>query len=247
MTDNLTGARDATAHLVARGRRRIAWPGVPEGQNPNVAQRPRGYREVLAAHGLAPVAGRITRRDVAGAVADLWSRGAGITAVVASDRFALGAMGALAGMGVSVPRDVPVMGLDTIDLSANLAVALTTVSVDRGSLGRLAVETLAHRRAWPEAAEIMVAPRPGIVQRGSVSGPPLTPVTAAGAVAMAIRSRDLGVVTIAVIVTGRHLIDAVGDAATARSTRSRGRPVSSGVADLLGVGAYGPERRGRTA
>jgi DNA-binding LacI/PurR family transcriptional regulator len=59
-----------------------------------------------------------------------------------NDLTAIGAMGALESAGVSVPRDVSVVGFDDIYFAHLARPALTTIRLSRGELGRLAFEAL---------------------------------------------------------------------------------------------------------
>ena len=172
VTDNHGGAVDAVAHLAGLGHRDIVFLGPPEGINPNFDQRRAGYRSVLAAHGLGPMEGRILRNDLDEAIADVRERFPAATAVfAANDRFASGTIAALERRGLRVPDDVSVMGFDNVDPGAGAVSTLTTMAVDKGSLGRLAVEALRYRLAWPEASEVTTSLRPRLTHRSSVAPP----------------------------------------------------------------------------
>lgn len=172
VTDNVGGATDAVRHLVELGHRRIAFLGPPEGVNPNFDQRRLGYRAVLATEGLVPMEGRILGDDTDEAVTDLLGRFPDVTAVfVTNDRFANGAIAALGRIGLQVPDDVSVMGFDNIEVSGGAPATLTTMAVDKGSLGRLAVESLRYRLTWPDASEIVISLRPRLTRRSSVGTP----------------------------------------------------------------------------
>jgi DNA-binding LacI/PurR family transcriptional regulator len=55
---------------------------------------------------------------------------------------AIGAVAALREMGISVPRQVSVIGCEDIYMTRFVDPPLTTIRFDRKSLGRLALETL---------------------------------------------------------------------------------------------------------
>lgn len=77
---------------------------------------------------------------------------AGVTAVVAyNDLCAIGLISALRERGVEVPRDMSVVGVDDIEMSAMLHPALTTVEMPKHELGRTAVEMLLTVLADPDA------------------------------------------------------------------------------------------------
>jgi DNA-binding LacI/PurR family transcriptional regulator len=50
-----------------------------------------------------------------------------------------------------VPGDISIVGFDDIDLAAHMAPPLTTMRVDKVSMGRMAVQMLAYRVEFPEA------------------------------------------------------------------------------------------------
>jgi LacI family repressor for deo operon, udp, cdd, tsx, nupC, and nupG len=180
--DNREAARMMTDHLIAEGHRRIAHLTGPE-DNPEAAERIRGFREALVAAGLDAGDDLIWPGgfDPASGV-----RGAGHffaladrpTAVfAASDEGAIGFIKALKNRGVSVPRDVSVAGFDGIEYSAMYDPALTTVLQPRAELGRLAGENLVRRmdRSAPRLPPARVAIPCTLLIRDSVAPPPGAP------------------------------------------------------------------------
>ncbi|WP_079165378.1 LacI family DNA-binding transcriptional regulator [Streptomyces sampsonii] len=148
--DNVAAAREAVGHLVALGRRRIAFLGSRTGRERQPAHlRLRGWRQELEAHGLPAddslvvVTDGYGRADGAHAMAALLDRGAAPDAVFAyNDLIAIGAMRTLAERGLSVPGDVAVVGFDDIEEARYGTVSLTTVSPDKEAIARLAVDSL---------------------------------------------------------------------------------------------------------
>lgn len=146
-SDNQLGGRMVTEHLVAQGRRRVAFIGAPE-HSPEVMERYRGYQAALRAAGIeADPALRIdavtNQQSGHDAVLALMDRGLAFDAVFgASDLIAIGAMRALAGRGLKVPEQVAVAGFDDIAMAANVSPSLTTVAQDTRRAGRLLVEAL---------------------------------------------------------------------------------------------------------
>ncbi|MGW7680462.1 LacI family DNA-binding transcriptional regulator [Kribbella sp. NPDC054772] len=135
MMDNVDGARQATAHLLATGARRIAMiGGDPVGSATMPALRAEGY---LLAHREAgvPVDPDLNIRcpfrlqDGYDAIRALRERGIGFDAVFGlTDVVAMGALRALADGGLRVPDDIQVAGFDDIDEAAYLVPALSTVN-----------------------------------------------------------------------------------------------------------------------
>lgn len=146
--DQFEGGRLATEHLALLGHRRILHIGGPVEWN-DADLRHRGYRHVLAAHGL-PELPRLNGDwsaqsgfDALGA-----ARGAGVsfTAVFAgNDQMALGVLSALTRLGLRVPEDVSVVGFDGTPESAFYQPPLTTVQQNFAQLGRKSLEELIRR------------------------------------------------------------------------------------------------------
>ena len=146
-SDNPLGGRIVTEHLIAQGRRRIAFLGAPE-HSPEVMERYRGHEEALRLAGIAiDPALRIdavtTEQSGHDAVLSLLDGGVAFDAVFgASDLIAIGAMGGLAARGLRVPADVAVAGFDDIAMARSVSPSLTTVVQDTRRAGRLLVEAL---------------------------------------------------------------------------------------------------------
>jgi len=144
--DNVAGGRLATEHLLAQGRRRIAFFG--DINLPEVAQRHQGYLEALAAHGVARdenlyVAGSFLPQGGTLAVQQLIERGLSFDAIFAcSDLLAMSAISALRQHGLPVPEQVAVVGYDDIELAAYFHPPLSTVRQPMRAAGRALVASL---------------------------------------------------------------------------------------------------------
>lgn len=160
--DNVAAAAEATAHLVAAGRRRIAAIGAQRSASAATAKlRLRGYRQTLEAAGLpvtVAAAARWHRADGARAMAGLLAAGQRPDAVFCfNDPLALGAIRALTERGLRVPDDVAVIGVDDIEDGRYANPTLSTISPDKHQIARLAVQLLHERLAAtgdPPAREI---------------------------------------------------------------------------------------------
>ncbi len=148
-SDNRQGGRDITAHLIAQGRRRIAFIGNATDHYPEFFGRYRGYLDALEAAGIKPEpllqvdAQRSEEEAGQEAVARLLRRGEKFDAIfAASDLIAIGAMRALREAGKDIPGDVAVAGFDDIPLAALANPALTTVQQDTRLAGQVLVDTL---------------------------------------------------------------------------------------------------------
>ncbi len=151
--DSVAAARDATRHLIALGRTRIAAVGPqPHAHNGTAARRLEGYRAALTEAGLphdadleVPV-GRLHRPDGAEAMRRLLDGGTRVDAVFCfSDQLALGALHVALQRGLRVPADLAVAGIDDIEDGRYANPSLTTVSPDKAAIARAALSCLADR------------------------------------------------------------------------------------------------------
>jgi len=173
-TDNVSGARMATEHLLASGRRRIVFVGdssIPEirlrcdGYKLALKQAPRGSAapRVIKAHMTPQAAHAAVRRFIASGVK--------FDAVLAAtDIIAISSMRAVAASGLSIPRDVAVVGFDDIAMAAHVHPSLTTVRQDLARGANLLVDLLLRRIAGEQTQSVVL---PGeLVVRESSGGPP---------------------------------------------------------------------------
>ena len=146
--DNRAGGRIAGEHLLARGRRRIAFLGDASDHYPEFRDRYAGLRAAQAAAGIGTDPALQMRAltfeaDGHAAVRALIDRGTAFDAVFAgSDMIAIGALRALADAGRRVPQDVAVIGFDDIPAAALASPALTTVAQDHDRAGEMLVDAL---------------------------------------------------------------------------------------------------------
>ena len=146
--DNIGGGRQAGNHLLACGRRRIAFLGDASTHYPEFLDRFLGCEAALRDAGL-PL-DRTLQVDAESsedmgyeAARELMRRGAIFDAVFGgSDLIAIGAMRALAEAGLRVPEDVAVVGFDDIPAARIATPALTTIRQDTVRAGELLVDTL---------------------------------------------------------------------------------------------------------
>jgi len=161
-TDNITGGQLATEHLIAVGRRRIAFLGAPEA--PEVGLRREGYLRALARAGLEPqpeltAAAHFTVETAHATVKDLIASGVEFDAIfAASDLIGITAIQALVEAGRSVPGDVSVIGFDDIALARHVAPTLTTVRQDLATGAKTMVELLFRQIAGEEASSVFMPP-----------------------------------------------------------------------------------------
>ncbi|WP_328910295.1 LacI family transcriptional regulator [Streptomyces sp. NBC_00234] len=146
-SDNFEGARMAVGHLISRGRRSIAT--ITGRLDVYGAQRRLdGYREAVAAAGLAPDERLIAPADFteeggARAMRELLDRCPGVDAVfVASDVMAAGARQVLREAGRRVPEDIAMIGFDDSAVARHMDPPLTSVRQPTEEMGRTMTRVL---------------------------------------------------------------------------------------------------------
>ena len=177
MMDNVDGARQATAHLLATGARRIAMlGGDPTGTANMPALRAQGYALAHAEAGV-PVDPELNVRssfrlqDGYDSIRTLLDRGTRFDAVFAlTDVVAMGALRALADAGLRVPDDVQVVGFDDIDEAAYLVPSLSSVNPGHTEMAdRITALLTAQITEGPtgDPQEVVVPAR--LIQRGTTT------------------------------------------------------------------------------
>lgn len=175
--DNRQGGEAATAHLLALGRRRIAFVGTASPHCPEFFERYAGHCAALRAAGievdpqLQADAGDSTELVGHAATHALLARDVAIDAIfAASDLLAIGALRALAERGLRTPEDVAVIGFDDIPMARFAAPPLTTVLQDTKRAGELLVASLLQQiRGEPVESRMLPAT---LVIRRSCGAPP---------------------------------------------------------------------------
>lgn len=162
VADNAGGARKAVGHLQRLGHTRIGHlEGPPE--NRLTQERTRGFHRGLSEYSLGLrddwlFQGDFTMESGRRAADVFIARHDRPSAVVCdNDEMALGFVAELQRHGLSVPKDVSVIGFDDIEFSAHANPALTTVRQRRSDIGegaaRLMLDILAGRT--PPADTVM--------------------------------------------------------------------------------------------
>jgi DNA-binding LacI/PurR family transcriptional regulator len=179
--DNFAGGHDAGEHLIACGRKRIAFLGDASGHYPEFRDRYLGLCAALRSAGLPVDPGlqvdaltveqagyeatlRLLRREIA------------FDAIFAgSDMIAIGAMRALEESGLSVPDDIAVVGFDDIPTASFTRPPLTTIAQDYCRAAEMLVDALISQIAQEPADTALLAPR--LIVRGtSALSPARSPI-----------------------------------------------------------------------
>lgn len=170
-------ARTAVRHLIDHGHRRIGFAQIHEATLASEG-REAGFREELSAAGIEVDDGLVVRStsDAAGgreSGARLLNRTDPPTAVLCfNDEVAMGLYQAAATLGLSVPGDLSVVGVDDLSpVAAALWPPLTTVALPHAEMGRLAAESLVAAITGTAEVRLDVVLTCPLVERESV-GPP---------------------------------------------------------------------------
>ena len=178
--DYAEGIRLAMQHLVSLGHKRIAFISGPLSLR-SARVRAEVFRAGLTEQKLATHPAWMPEGDhrVEGghrAMQSILSASQRPTAVLASnDLTAIGAMGAIHEAGLSIPKDISVMGFDDIQLSAYTQPALSTIHVPRRELAATAFHSLFRTRAPSPPQGVrkrqhVIQPR--LIVRGSTANVP---------------------------------------------------------------------------
>ena len=147
VSDEYGGVRQALEHLIARGHRNIAM--LAGRFSPYILnERYRAFLEIAQSHGLSTDARQIRLCDPAvdsaeTACEELPARPDRPTAILAAnDMLAAGAMKAARRLGLRVPEDLAVTGVDDSNICGLLEPELTSVHIDCRRMGELAAARL---------------------------------------------------------------------------------------------------------
>jgi len=182
-------ATTAVEHLLAAGHRRIAFATTTD-DAPASRGREAGFHAALAAAGLDGrralvehgASDAIGGRSVGRLLLDRpeWERPTAVFCF--NDQMAMGVYQAAAALGLDVPGDCSVLGVDDLDIVAGaLEPALTTIALPHRELGRWGMTTLLDLIDHAGHAERVASPatdapaplylRCELVERGSVARP----------------------------------------------------------------------------
>lgn len=177
--DNIAAGRIATEHLIGLGHTRIA---VTVGRDNIVTgeHRLQGYRQALAAHGLSVeqdllLDGRFDQTLAHDSTMARMQQPHPPTAIFAlSNMMTLGVLNALHELGLAVPRDVSVIGIDDFDFANIMNPPPTVVAAPVLEMAQTAISALlteiAHKQP-PTGAQTVFSPH--LIIRKSCAARPL--------------------------------------------------------------------------
>lgn len=146
-SDTKHGAKIATDHLLSHGCKNIVLIGGRKGSSAH-NERLEGIRDSLQEHGLpidrhSSLGELATHRAGYDAAQVLLKRGLREIGILAyNDIVASGAIAAFNETGVSVGKDIPIIGIDDVELAKYVSPALTTIHTDPTGIGYMAGQTL---------------------------------------------------------------------------------------------------------
>ncbi len=170
--DHYGAAVMAVDHLVERGYREIGFIGGSRGIIPQ-SKRFRGYYSSLYVHKLPFKEEWVIPTNWDEAYCEEMIRRAVEQGnlprayFAASDLMAMAALRALAGMGVSVPDEVAVIGLSNIEIARYATPPLTTISIPTQAMGEEAARALLSKIAGDDSPPKTTIMAPGLMVRAS--------------------------------------------------------------------------------
>ena len=149
--DNRRTAYGATIHLVGLGAKRIAFLGRRLSAS-TVDARIAGYREALFASDLLRREDLVTRGDPAdeSLVSLILDKQRPDAFLCANDHTAATLMKTLIGLGVQIPNEIRIVGIDDVKYASLLPVPLTTQHQPCRDIGRVAMATMFERLKDPD-------------------------------------------------------------------------------------------------
>jgi LacI family transcriptional regulator len=170
---NFEAGYQAANYLIDQGHRHIAFIGGYGNSHPSFVDRRRGYLQALRDKGITEdYIGDCSYNDpqaVFKTLRRIKHESPQITAVMAcNDKVAIELIQAANELCITVPGEISVIGFDNITLADKITPPLTTMNIDKVSLGRLAVEIMRFRSRFPETAVIQASLFPTIIERMSV-------------------------------------------------------------------------------
>ncbi len=146
-TDSEHGGYLAAKHLLDLGHREIVVIGG-QFNSEAIIQRFNGYKRALKEYNIIlntddVILGDFSVSSGYKSIKTLVNTNRKFTAVLAfDDLIAIGVMNGLKESGIIIPDDISVIGFDNIEAASFRGIDLTTISMDKSSMGRFAVEIL---------------------------------------------------------------------------------------------------------
>lgn len=174
--DNRAATFEMTQHLIALGHRRFGLLSAVTDGNDRATDRGAGMRAALAQAGLSldercaqygPI-DLAAAADMMRRILDTKSRPTAV--VCTNDVFAVGAMMACRSLGIAIPEQVSITGVDNTDLGATQTPPLTSIRTPIVEVGRAAAEHVIARLEGKPHQAFLTLPFE-LVCRGSTASP----------------------------------------------------------------------------
>lgn len=162
-----------TRHLLKLGRRRIAFATYVRGSS-TISARIAGFRQALYEEGLPPdPEARDLFRWEPGSIGAHLKSSRPDAYMCVNDQVAANIICELVAMGVRVPDDVAIVGIDDVEYATLTPVPLTTIRQPLGAIGRIAAKLLLDRLADPSLPPREVLLEGELIIRRSCGSPPV--------------------------------------------------------------------------
>lgn len=177
LADNVRGAYIATKYLIDLGHRIIAFASGPLDQV-SVYERWDGYKKALEEANIKYnpeymiEEKELTMRTGRHAFQFLWNKEPKPTAILcANDPMALGVIQSAKDMGIKIPEELSVIGIDDIDISSQFDPPLTTVRIFKEEMGNISAKRLIDRIKNPSLPPVKIIVGTELVLRKTTSSP----------------------------------------------------------------------------
>jgi len=181
--DNYQAGYLAADHLIAHGHRRLAFL-VPGGKTVSRGEKIAGFRDRISRDG-GRYSGHVVQGQVSQAFGDseLADLGFAMASQVAemrpmptgvvtvNDMLAIGLMSGLNGLGLRVPEDVSIVGMDGLPIAAFVNPGLTSVAMPLADMASAMVERAIERSTQPDLPPADFVSQPALIARQSVAAP----------------------------------------------------------------------------
>jgi len=173
VTDNAEGAYMAVEYLLRKGHQHIAFLGSYPDTKLSFRYRRQGYNQALADHGITErYYGNCAHNDLEAIISTtrrLLTENPQITAIMGcNDQVALISMHGVLEVGKRVPEDISIIGFDNSSNAEISIPPLTTMNIDKESMGRLGVQLLINRAENPLQANVTLYLHAYLIERQTV-------------------------------------------------------------------------------
>lgn len=177
IVDDRKGAELAAEHLLQLGHRRIACISGPKDVEPGKV-RAEAFKRYLASHGVSVPDPWVRHTDFTWeggerVATEILGRRRRPTAIfAANDLIALGVLVAAHKLGISVPKELSVVGFDDIAYASLPLIELTTVAQPAYEMGHMAAEWLMDVLEGKRRRKLRKRVRPKLIVRKTTAPPP---------------------------------------------------------------------------